>query len=133
MKTRLFALSAVLALLAVLSCLSLPAVSAQGVTVNPTLATFDLPSDYDSTSNFMLEIYRQADNVLVRETNIGKGTVNGAKVTTPLVRGSGLNNNVVHVFRIVQVNAIGSKRSVTTSNPFVMGDLPVGVSGLRAE
>lgn len=105
----------------------------QAPIVNPNLAVFASPSDYATTTNFVLEIYRQSDNVLVRSTDIGKPTPNGLNdIAVPLVK-AGLQNNVVHVFRILQINPIGSTRSATTSNPFVMGDLPVGVTNLRAQ
>lgn len=106
----------------------------QAPTVNPSLAVFDVPSDHATTTNYVLEVYRQSDGVLARTpTDLGKPTPNAQnKLTGPLVR-QGLSNNVVYVFRIVQNNAIGSTRSATTSNPFVMGEPPVGVSGLVAQ
>jgi hypothetical protein len=108
-------------------------VEAQATAINPTVATFDVPSDYATATSFDLEIYRQSDMVLVRTTNFGKGTQNGNTVSTPLQPGNGYANNVIYVFRIVENNPLGSTRSVTTSNPFVAGALPVGVSNLKAQ
>ena len=129
---RLLASLLILALCA-LAFVSRPtAEPVQAVKVNPTEAVWKAQADYSTVTSFTLEVYRQSDMALVRSTPVGKPTPNAAnELIVPLLR-TGLQNNVVHVFKIVTTNPIGSLGSPTTSNPFVMGDLPVAADGLIA-
>lgn len=137
MKTRLsIILLLTLITLPAASCVALradaTAAAQTTVKVNPTEAVWAAKADYSTVTSFTLEVYRQSDMALVRSTNVGKPTPNGAnELIVPLAR-TGLQNNVVHVFKIVTINPIGSQGSATTSNPFVMGDLPVAADGLIA-
>ena len=122
----------VFALLVVSACASLAAL--QAVVVNPKVAIFTASPQHASVTNYVLEIYRQADlNTVVRSTDIGKPTPNAANdITVGLVK-TGLTNNTNYVFHVVTNSAGGSTRSVTPSNPFAWEDPAGAASNLRAQ